>query len=91
MLFPLPEAGLLRLHLLSEPLTERFFFFLELGVVDLAHTGFAKFASLHLAETVVLIVGLLGRVDQIEHVRADEQRAELLEVAVVLILDWENM
>lgn len=85
-LLPLAEAVLLNLDLLSELLPEQLLLFLELGVVELAGTSLAKLAGLHLLCTVGLVVCLFRCVDQVKHVRADENRAELLEIAVVLIL-----
>lgn len=90
MLFPLPEPSLLRLNLLSELLPERLLLLLELGVIELLDLGFAELARLHLLLPVVLIVQLLRRRDQVEHVRANEQRSQLLEVAVVLVLDFRH-
>ena len=87
MLLPLPEPGLLRLDLLGELLPECLFFLLELGVVEFLDLGLAKLASFHLLLPVVLVVELLSGGNEIKHVRADQQRSQLLEIAVVLILD----
>ena len=87
MLLPLSEPGLLCLDLLRETLAKSLFLFLELGVVELLDLGLAILPGLHLLLTVVLIVELFGSGDQVQHVRPDEQRAELLEVAVILILN----
>lgn len=87
MLFPLSEPGLLGLDLLGEPLAERLLLFLELGVIELLDLGLAKLARLHLRLSVVLVVGLLGRRDEVEHVSPDQERAEPLEVAVLFVLD----
>ena len=87
MLFPLPEARLLRLDLLRKPLAQRLLFLLELRVLELARLALAELAHLHLRLAVVLVVRLLRRRDEVEHVRADEQRAQFPEVAVVLILN----
>ena len=87
MLLPLPEPGLLGLDLLSELLAQSLLFLLELGVVELLDLGLAELACLHLLLTVVLVVQLLGSADQVKHVCADEERPELLEVAMVLVLD----
>ena len=87
MLLPLPEARLFRFDLLSEALAKGLFLFLELGVIELLDLGFAKLAGLHLLLTVVLVVKLLSCGDEVEHVRADEQRTQLAEVAVVLVLN----
>ena len=91
MLLPLPEPGLLRLDLLREPLAKRLLLLLELGVVELLDLGFTVLPRLHLLLTVVLVMEFLGRVDQVEHVRADQEGAEFLEVAVVLILNCGEM
>lgn len=87
MLLPLPEASLLRLDLLREPLAQLLFLLLELGVVELLDLGLAKLPRLHLLLTVVLIVGLFRRRDKVQHVRANQKRAELLKVTVVLVLN----
>lgn len=87
MLLPLPEAGLLRLDLLREALPELLLFLLELGVVELLDLAFAILARLHLLLAVVLVVRLFGGGDKVQHVGADEERAQLAEIAVVLILD----
>ena len=89
-LFPLPEALLLNLDLLGKALAESLLLLLELGVVELSRAGLAKFASLHLLSTVRLVVELLGCVDQVQHMGADQDRPELLEIAVVLILDLSD-
>jgi hypothetical protein len=49
-----------------------------------------KLPRLHLLLPVVLVVLVLARVDQVEHVGAEEERAKLLEVAVVLVLDYKR-
>lgn len=87
LLLPLSEALLLDLDLLSESLSESLLLLLELGVVELAGTGLAKLAGLHLLGAVSLVMQLLGGVDKVEHVCSDQNRAELLEVAVVLVLN----
>ena len=87
VLLPLPEARLLGLDLLREPFPERLLLLLELGVLELARLLLAGLAHLHLRVAVVLVVQLLRRRDQVEHVRADQQRAQFAEVAVVLVLD----
>lgn len=90
LLLPLAEALLLHLDLLREPLPESLLLLLKLGVVELPGTGLAKLARLHLLGTVRLVVQLLGGVDEVEHVGPDQDRAQLLEVAVVLVLDLGN-
>jgi hypothetical protein len=67
MLFPLSEPSLLGLDLLSESLPQLLLLFLELGVLQLLHLGFVEFTRLHLLLTVALVVGLLGRRNQIQH------------------------
>ena len=86
VLFPLPEAGLLGLDLLGEPPAELFLLLLELWVVELLHLALAVLARLHLLLAVVLIVALLSSRDEVEHECPDEQRAQLAEVAVILVL-----
>ena len=88
VLLPLPEAGLLGLDLLGEALAERLFLLLELGVLELARLALAELANLHLRLAVVLVVELLCCRDEVEHVRPDQQRAQLAEVTVVLVLDY---
>ena len=87
MLLPLPKPRLLRLDLLRKLLPQALLFLLELGVVAVTRLGFAEFAGLHLLLAVVLVVKFFGCGDEVEHVRADEEGAEFLEVAVVLVLD----
>ena len=90
LLLPLPESLLLHLDLFGESLPQRFLFFLELGVVQLPGPGLAEFPRLHLLCTVGLVVLLFGGVDEVKHVGADKNRAQLLEVTVVLVLDFRN-
>lgn len=90
LLLPLSETLLLDLDLLGEALSEGLLLLLELGVVELSGTGLAEFAGLHLLRTVGLVVQLLGGVDEVEHVCSDQDGAELLEIAVVLVLDLSN-
>jgi hypothetical protein len=85
LLLPLPEALLLDLDLLGEALAESLLLFLEFGVVELAGTGLAELAGLHLACAVDLVVVLFGCMDEVEHVGANENGPELLEVAVLLV------
>lgn len=80
------ETLLLDLDLLGEALAQSLFFLLELGVVEFAWPGLAKLAGLHLLGTVGLVVRFFRGVNKVEHVGADQDRAELLEVAVVLVL-----
>ena len=86
LLLPRPESLFLDLDLFRKPLPQRLLLFLELGVVELPRPRLAKLPRLHLLRTVCLVVVLLGRVDEVEHVRSDEDGAELLEVAVLLVL-----
>ena len=90
LLLPLAETLLLDLDLLGEALAQSLFLLLELGVVELSGTGLAELASLHLLSSVCLVVKLLGGVDEVEHVGSDENGSELLEVAVVLVLNFGN-
>ena len=90
MLLPLPEARFLGLDLFGELFPEGLLFLLELGVVGLLDASLAEFASLHLLQAIVLVMRILGCADQIQHVGADEERAEFAEIAVVLILDWQK-
>ena len=89
MLLPLAETGLLGLDLLREALAQRLFLLLELRVIELLNLALAKLARLHLLLAVVLVVELLRGRDEIEHVRANEQRAQLAEIAVILVLNCE--
>lgn len=90
LLLPLPESLLLDLDLLGEALAESLLFLLVLGVVELAGAGLSELSGLHLLGAVRLVVQLLGRVDQVQHVRADQDGTQLLEVAVVLVLHLGN-
>jgi hypothetical protein len=90
LLLPLPETLLLHLDLLGEALAQRLLLLLELGVVELSRACLAKLPCLHLLCAVCFVVVLLGGVNQVEHVGSDEDSAELLEVAVLLILDLGN-
>lgn len=90
LLLPLAEPLLLDLDLLGEPLAQGLLLFLELGVVQLARSRFTELPRLHLLSTVVLVVLLLSRLDEVKHVSPDEKRSDLLEVAVVLVLNFSN-
>lgn len=90
LLLPLAEALLLDLDLLGEALAQGLFFLLELGVVELAWPGLAKLAGLHLLGTVGFVVRFFGGVDEVKHVGADQNRAELLEITVLLVLHLGN-
>ena len=87
MLLPLAEARLLGLDLVGELLAQLLFLLAELRVVELLDLGLAELARLHLLLAVVLVVVLLRRGDEVQHVGADQKLAELLEVAVILILN----
>lgn len=87
LLLPGSESLFLNLDLLCEALPQGLLFLLELGVVEFARPGLSEFARLHLLSSVSLVVVLLGCVDQVEHVGADEDSAKLLEIAVVFILN----
>lgn len=91
MLLPLPETGLLGLDLFGESLAQLFFLLLELGVVQLLHLWFTEFTRFHLLLTVILIVGVFRRRDEIQHMRSDKQGTELLEVTMVLVLNCEQI
>jgi len=86
MLLPLPEASFLRFDLLGESPAKLLLFLLELGVVELLHLALAILAGLHLLLAVVFVVALLSSRNEVEHECADEQRTQLAEVAVVLVL-----
>ena len=90
LLLPLSEPLLLNLDLLGKALSQSLLLLLELGVVELSGTGLAELAGLHLLGAVRLVMQLLGRVDEVEHVGSDQNRSQLLEVAVVLVLDLGN-
>jgi hypothetical protein len=90
LLLPLPESLFLDLDLLCESLAERLFLLLELWIVQFAWTSLTELAGFHLLCAVCLVVVLLGGMDQVKHVCADEDSAELLEVAVLLVLNFSN-
>lgn len=88
LLLPLSESLLLDLDLLREPLAQGLFLLLELGVVQFPGPRLAKLPRLHLLRAVRLVVLLLCGMDQVQHVRADEDRTELPKVAVLFLLDF---
>ncbi|KAH9822081.1 hypothetical protein Tdes44962_MAKER04756 [Teratosphaeria destructans] len=90
LLLPLPESLLFDLDLLCESLPERLLLFLELGVIQLPRPCLAKLPRLHLLRAVCFVVVLFSRVDEVKHVRADENGAQLLEIAVLLVLDFSD-
>ena len=87
VLLPLPEPRLFGFHLFREALAERLFLFFELGVFEFAWLLLPARTHLHLRLSVVLVMHLLRGGDEVQHVRTDEQRAQLAEVAVVLVLN----
>ena len=87
MLLPLPEPALFSFDLFREAFPERLLLFLKLGVIDPLGLAVARLAGLHLLLTVVLIMQFLRHGNEIQHVSADQQRTQLAEVAVGLILD----
>lgn len=90
LLLPLSKSLFLDLDLLGKALAQCLFFLLELGIVQFAGTGFAELAGLHLLSAVSLVVQLFGGVNKIQHVGSDQDRSQLLEVAVVFILNFGN-
>ena len=90
LLLPLPEPVLLDLDLLGEPLPQALLLLLEFGVVECPRPGLAEFPGLHLRGAVGLVVLFFGRVDQVKHVCPDEDGTQLLEVAVILVLNFGN-
>jgi hypothetical protein len=90
LLLPQPEALLLDLDLLGKALAKSLFLLLELGVVELTRAGFAELPRLHLLRAISFVMVLLGGVNQVEHVGSDQDGAELLEVAVILVLNLSN-
>jgi hypothetical protein len=89
MLFPLPKPRLLSLDLLREPLPQLLLLLLELRVIQLLHLWLAELPRLHLLLPVVLVVGVLRCADEVQHVRPDEERAELAEITVILVLNYQ--
>lgn len=90
LLFPLPKPCLLLLDLLRKPLAQILFLLLELGIVELSGASLAKLAGLHLGCTVSFVVLLFSGVDEVEHVGANEDAPEFLEITVVLVLDFSD-
>lgn len=90
LLLPLAESLLFDLDLLGETLPQSLLLFLELRVVQLSRSGLAELSCFHLLCAVGFVVLLLGGVDEIKHVSAYQDRAQLLEVTVVLVLDFSN-
>lgn len=87
-LLPLPKPLLLNLNLLRKPLPQLLLLLLKLRIIQLPRPRLSKLACLHLLRPVGFIVRFLRRVDEIQHVRADEDGAELFEVAVVFVFDF---
>lgn len=90
LLLPLAETMLLDLYLLGESLPQALLLLLELRVVELSWAGLSELPGLHLLSSVCLVMRLLSGVDKIQHVGADQNRAKLLKVTVLLILDLSN-
>jgi hypothetical protein len=90
MLLPLPESRLFQLDLLGESLSQHLLFFLVFWVVNLSDFWFSEFTRLHLGETVCLVVILLSRSDEVEHIGANEQPSKLFEIAVIFVFDWNQ-
>ena len=90
MLFPLPEPGLLALDLLGETFAKGFLFLFEFGIIRLLHPGFAELPGLHLLLAVVFIVDIFGCRDQVKHVRANQARPQLSEIAVILVFNCRH-
>lgn len=90
LLLPLSEPLFLDLDLLCESLSQRLLFLLEFGVVQLSWSSLAELSGLHLLCSVCLVVSLFGGVDEIKHVGSDQDRSQVLEVAVVLVLDFRD-
>jgi len=88
LLLPGAESLLFDFDLLRESLPESFFLLLELGVVQFSRSGLSEFPRLHLLGPVGFVVVLLGGVDQVEHVCPDEDGSQLLEIAVIFVLDF---
>lgn len=86
-LLPLAETVLFNFDLLGKSLPQALFLLLEFRVVELSWSGFAKLPGLHLLGSVGLVVRLLRGVNQIKHVGADQNRPELLKVAVIFVLN----
>ena len=88
LLLPLSEPLFFNLDLLGESLSKVLLLLLELGVVQFARSGFAELPGLHLLRTIRLVMSLFSGVNQIQHVRSNENRSKLLEVAVIFILNF---
>lgn len=86
VLLPLAEAALLEFDLLGEFAAELLLLLFEARVVEHLDLGLAELARLHLLLPIALVVRLLRARDEVEHVRANQERPQLLEVAVVLVL-----
>lgn len=84
---PLTETGLFLLDLLGKGQTQTFLLLLVLRVLVLLLLCLAKLAGLHLDLAVVFVVQVFGGVDQVVHMRANQEVAELLKVTVVFIFD----
>ena len=87
VLLPLTEAAFLELDLVRKLAAERLFFLLEAWVFKPLDAWLAVLARLHLCLAVVFVVEVLGVGNQVEHVRSDQEGAQLFKVAVVLVFD----
>lgn len=87
MRLPLTEARLLELDLLCEAAAQGLLLLAVLWVVELLDLWLTELASLHLLLPVVLVVSFLCRGDQVEHMGADEEGSQLLEIAMLLVFD----
>jgi hypothetical protein len=87
MLFPLSEPSFFCLNLLREPLPELLFFLFEFGIVKLLDLGFPELPGLHLLLTIVFVMAFFRRRNEVKHVRPDEQRSKLSEIAVILVFN----
>jgi hypothetical protein len=90
MLFPLPETRFLCLDLLNEALAKHLFFLLELWIVWLLDMSLARLAGFHLFKMAVLVVLFLGSMNKVEHVGADEQGMELVEITVGFPFNYKD-
>lgn len=90
LLLPLSESLLLDLDLFGETFAQGLLFLLEFGVVQLARTGFAELARLHLLSAISLIMQLLGSVNKVQHVGSDQDGAQLLKVTVFFVFHLGN-
>lgn len=90
LLFPGSETLFLNLDLLCESLPESLFFLLEFRVVEFSGPGLPEFPGFHLLSAIGFVMVVFGGVDEIEHMGPDEDGPELLEVAMIFVLDFGN-